>query len=96
MSKSACFNPLKDENLDHKTFVFEGQMVTLSGDIGSSLLDDVFSLIKSHYNKKATDSENSVHKSTQTDNNLGKKDEIQQNGDVVSDVSLIFIMSKMA
>ena len=71
---------IQDENLRHKTFVYEGEMVTLSGDAGSSLLDDVFTLIKSHYSKKQ--SGYSAEKSTQTINDQQKNCASQENAQV--------------
>ena len=84
----------------HKTFVYEGEMVTLSGDAGSSLLDDVFTLIKSHYNKKQ--SGYSAEKSTQTINDQQKNCTSQENAQnqhsvsepyvvLLADQSLMFI-----
>ena len=81
---------IQDENLRHKTFVYEGEMVTLSGDAGSSLLDDVFTLIKSHYSKKQ--SGYSAEKSTQTINYQQKNCASQENAQNQHSVSEPFLV----
>ena len=65
-------------------------MVTLSGDAGSSLLDDVFTLIKSHYSKKQPSY--SAEKSTQTINDQQKNCASQENAQTQHSVSGPFVV----